>query len=106
MTDLRHDDAGGETLAQYAWTYDDAYRVSTFASSQDGSVTYGYDGLGQVTSADYDYQTDESYGYDDAGNRLNYTVGDHNRILSDGTYTYAYDEEGNRTKRTEIATGA
>ena len=26
--------------------------------------------------------------------------------MSDGTYTYTYDSEGNRTSRTNIATGA
>jgi RHS repeat-associated protein len=34
-----------------------------------------------------------------------YTTGDHNRLLSDGTYNYEYDAEGNRTRRTEIVTG-
>jgi len=35
------------------------------------------------------------------GNRTNpgYVIGDGNRLLSDGTYTYAYDEDGNRTAR-------
>ena len=32
-------------------------------------------------------------------------MGLNNRLLSDGTYTYEYDGEGNRTKRTETATG-
>lgn len=34
-----------------------------------------------------------------------YVTGDHNRLLSDGTYSYTYDEEGNRTTRTNIVTG-
>jgi RHS repeat-associated protein len=33
------------------------------------------------------------------------TVGYHNRILNDGTSTYMYDLEGNRTSKTDIATG-
>ena len=33
-------------------------------------------------------------------------TGAYNRLLSDGTYNYEYDAEGNRTKRTDIATGA
>jgi major membrane immunogen (membrane-anchored lipoprotein) len=28
-----------------------------------------------------------------------------NQLLSDGTYSYTYDGEGNRTRRNEIATG-
>jgi hypothetical protein len=47
---------------------------------------------------DHDYQTDESYGHDAAGNRTNtgYTTGDNNRLTSDGTFNYTYDDEGSR----------
>jgi RHS repeat-associated protein len=47
----------------------------------------------------------EGYTYDKNGNRSNtgYVTGSGNRLLSDGVYTYAYDAEGNRTKRTKIA---
>src|SRR5207249_3598140 len=34
-----------------------------------------------------------------------FVTGTNNLVLSDGTHTYEYDAEGNRTKRTEIATG-
>ena len=59
---------------------------------------------GQLTAADYDYQSDESYQYDANGNRLTaggstYTTGTNNQLLSDGTYRYLYDAEGNRTHR-------
>ncbi|MCP4543953.1 MAG: DUF5103 domain-containing protein [Chloroflexi bacterium] len=51
--------------------------------------------------------TDESHSYDDAGNRTNtgYTTGDHNRLTADGTYTYQYDANGNRTVRTKVSDG-
>jgi len=56
------------------------------------------------------------YAYDSNGNRLQNLDADaaleqtsangtDNRLQSDGTYRYEYDREGNRTKRTEIATG-
>lgn len=50
-------------------------------------------------------QTDESYGYDAAGNRTNtgYTTGDNNRLTSDGTFNYTYDDEGSRETRTRIS---
>ncbi|MEX2170787.1 MAG: hypothetical protein WD851_15830 [Pirellulales bacterium] len=35
------------------------------------SVTYAYDDRGQLILADYSTQTDESYAYDDNGNRTN-----------------------------------
>jgi len=34
-----------------------------------------------------------------------YQTGANNRLLADGTYNYSYDDEGNRTYRTNIATG-
>jgi RHS repeat-associated protein len=53
--------------------------------------------------------TVENYSFDATGNRTNNGAdsasGTHNRLQSDGTYTYQYDNEGNQTSRTEIATG-
>jgi RHS repeat-associated protein len=48
-----------------------------------------------------------NYSYDKNGNRLNsgYQHTDQNRLTTDGVYSYDYDNEGNRTKRTEISTG-
>ena len=44
--------------------------------------------------------------YDDNGNRTNtgYATGDHNRLTADGTYTYAYDNEGNIISKTDTST--
>ena len=100
LTDLAHT-KGANTLAGYSWTYDSSGGVTQFDSVTDGTVDYTYDDANQLTGADYDYQTDESYSYDANGNRTNigYSTGDDNRLLSDGTYTYLYDAEGNRTAR-------
>ena len=45
--------------------------------------------------------------YDSNGNRANpgYVTGPDNELLSDGTYTYQYDADGNQIERTDIATG-
>ena len=50
---------------------------------------------------------DESFSFDANGNRTmaGYATGTNNRLTTDGTYNFEYDAEGNRTKRTEIATG-
>lgn len=60
-----------------------------------------------MTAADHNYQDDEDYQYDANGNPTDpgFVIGDYNRLESDGTFNYEYDLEGNRTKRTEIATG-
>jgi RHS repeat-associated protein len=55
---------------------------------------------------DYSFQTDESYTYDDNGNRTNagYVMGVNNRLLEDNKFRYEYDVVGNRTKRTDKLT--
>jgi RHS repeat-associated protein len=77
-------------------------------SCPDGASDFNYDNVNQVTSADHSSQSDENYVYDENGNRTSsgYQTGPYNRMLSDGSFDYEYDAEGNRTKRTEIATGA
>jgi RHS repeat-associated protein len=102
LTDLIH-----VGVATYGWVYDQANRITQF-TSPDGVANYSYDDRDQLVSADYDYQSDESYSYDGTGNRTNagYVTGTNNQLLSDGTYNYdVYDGEGNRLRRTEIATG-
>lgn len=65
---------------------------------------YTYDEVDQVTNVDYTglgMPPDETHSYDGVGNRTDtgYVTGDHNRLLSDGTYAYSYDADGNRTAR-------
>jgi RHS repeat-associated protein len=84
-------------------------------TSVDGTANYSYDPTGQLTGATYSSSNPqslipnpESYSYDFNGNRTNtgYVTGPDNELLSDGTYNYAYDADGNRIERTNIATGA
>ncbi|ELS01708.1 hypothetical protein Xen7305DRAFT_00014130 [Xenococcus sp. PCC 7305] len=76
LTDLVHQSQSA-VIAAYSWVHDQGNRITSFTSN-DGVANYEYDDLGQIIDADYDYQADESYSYDD---------------------------NGNRTKRIEIATG-
>jgi RHS repeat-associated protein len=54
----------------------------------------------------------EDYAYDGEGNRTAshlsavYSSNDHNQLLEDDTYTYAYDAKGNRVSRTAKGSGA
>jgi RHS repeat-associated protein len=97
---------GGNTLASYGLTYDNANRIIQSAGT-DGTQDYSYDSTNQLTTANHTTQTDEAYSYDANGNRTSggASTGTNNQLLTDGTYNYEYDGEGNRTKRTEIGTG-
>ncbi len=105
LIDLTHKQ-GARNLAAYTFDYDVANRISKF-TSVDGTSDYSYDSTNQLTATNHSFQTDEAYSYDANGNRINtgYQNGTDNRLLSDGKYNYEYDFEGNRTKRTEIASG-
>jgi RHS repeat-associated protein len=98
---------GANTIASYDYTFDDADKLSKTASSTDGTSNYNYDATNQLTGATHGNQADEAYQYDANGNRINagYQTGANNQLLNDGTYTYEYDGEGNRTRRVETATG-
>ena len=107
LTGISHKNEASLTVASYNYSYDNGSRISQIGSV-DGTTDYNYDGTNQLTGANYSSsQTDEAYSYDANGNRTNsgYTTGLNNQLLSDGIYNYQYDDEGNRIKRTEVATG-
>ncbi len=106
LSGISHKNAANVAVNSYNYQYDTGSRISQI-SSVDGVVNYNYDSINQLTGANYSTQTDEAYSYDANGNRTNsgYQTGVNNQLLSDGIYNYTYDDEGNRIKRTEIATG-
>ncbi|MHB0961459.1 MAG: RHS repeat-associated core domain-containing protein [Pirellulaceae bacterium] len=112
LTALTHSNTT-DTVAFYNFTYDSASRI-TRIEDIDGVTDYAYDTRDQLVGADHSDagNPDETYEYDANGNRISsslhgdgYVTGPGNRLLSDGTYDYAYDHEGNMILRTEIATG-
>jgi RHS repeat-associated protein len=113
LTAMTHS-KGASVFADYDWAFDEANRMTRFESLIDGAADHTNDDTDQLTAAEYTAGAglpttppDEQYVYDENGNRINngYTVGLNNQLLSDGTHTYTYNEEGNRTSRTDIATG-
>jgi RHS repeat-associated protein len=104
VTTIDHKRAGTSLFTAYSYTYDRMDRI-TGITSADGTVAYTYDKTSQLTAADYSYQTDETFTWDANGNPSggSNTVGTNNRLTSDGTYNYTYDDEGNLTKRTKIS---
>ena len=121
LTDISHRNPVDALLNSYVFAYDSASRI-TRINDIDGVTNYVYDQRDQLTAANHAdaLNPDESYSYDATGNRTashrngtGYVVGDgvagtidNNRQTSDGSYTYAYDAEGNLITRTRIAGGA
>jgi RHS repeat-associated protein len=99
---VQYRNGGGGSLANYTYTYDAAGRLTT--ETIDGANrTYTFDADNQLTS---DNGT-ATYTYDANGNRTNggNVTGTGNRLTTDGTWNFLYDQEGNVVQKTRIATG-
>ncbi|UUO05343.1 hypothetical protein M4951_18415 [Blastopirellula sp. J2-11] len=111
LVSLSYIDGSFNTLAGYTWSYDAANRqtgLTVYGYSAENAA-YSYDDTDQLTGADRSgTSADESYTYDENGNRIDGSkvIGAGNQILSDGTYNYTYDDEGNITRKTNIADGS
>ncbi len=104
LTGITQTNGANVTIGTSSYIIDDLDRLKT--ETVDGQIrTIGYDSIDQVKTVTG--SNSEAYTYDLNGNRINagYTIDPDNRLRSDGTYNYLYDAEGNRTKRTEMATG-
>jgi RHS repeat-associated protein len=98
LTEITHKpSAPGSAAIPYGYTFDAASRISTFTTPE-GPSTLALDATDQLKSASL---TKESYSYDNTGNRTGtgLVTGKGNRLLSDSTYRYGYDAEGNRTTK-------
>jgi RHS repeat-associated protein len=102
MQNRKHRDATDTVFSNTTYTYDKANRLETEVVN--GTTTsFTYDLTDQLTGATGGRT--ESYGYDLNGNRntTGYVTGTGNRMTSDGTWTYVYDDAGNITKKTKGA---
>ena len=102
LTGIEHKDSSGAVIATDSYVLDDLDRVKT-QTLNGAPSTIGYDNTDQVLSVTG--SNTEGYTYDLNGNRINtgYVTVSGNRLLSDGTYSYDYDPEGNRKSRTKIS---
>ncbi len=80
----------------------------TSLTDRRGSQTFGYDNLDRLTSASHPLLgTAQSFTYDPVGNRT--TAGNvtnaGNQLTADATHSYQYDDNGNLTRKTLLATG-
>jgi RHS repeat-associated protein len=96
---------GTDPLAGYEYAYDVGSRITSIDSYIDGLTEYDYDATSQLIGADHTGISDETYTYDENGNRTmsGYSTTDNNQLTTDGVYNYTYDDEGNRSRRTKIS---
>jgi RHS repeat-associated protein len=106
LTQLIHSDSNGVPIAQYAYSYNLAGWL-THETDNGQASDYTYDPTGQLLSATHANQPSEQKTYDLNGNPTgnNIVLGPNNEVISDGTFRYQYDNEGNLIQKTDIATG-
>ncbi|MFO0700129.1 MAG: lipid II-degrading bacteriocin [Nitrospira sp.] len=108
VTNILHQlGASGPTINQAAYTYNGVGNRESLTDRR-GVQNFGYDNLDRLTSASHPLLgTAQSFAYDAVGNRT--TVGNvtnvGNQLTADATHTYQYDDNGNLTRKTLLATG-
>lgn len=88
----------------YSYTYDKMDNI-TAKNTEAGNYAYGYDDLYRLNDVKKDTNQTEAYTYDPVGNRLtsatatNWTYNQNNELQSYNGTTYQYDANGNTTQR-------
>ena len=107
-TEIVHKDGSGNVLADYQYAYNADDLVSQ--QTENGvNTTFTYDADSQLTGVSGTGSGGPAgYNYDAAGNRTggNNTVGPNNQLLSDGTWNYSYDANGNLIQKVGVTGGA
>ncbi len=121
LTALTHIQSG-TTLTDLVYEYGPDGQLTAILDQLDpsSSTFISYDALNRLIQVDEGVPVVdggmplpvEDYAYDEEGNRTAshlsalYSSNAHNQIKEDDSYTYAYDDRGNRITRTSKATGA
>ena len=80
----------------------------TSLTDRRGAQAFGYDNLDRLTSASHPLlATPQVFAYDPVGNRTagGSVVNAGNQLTADATHSYQYDDNGNLTRKTFLATG-
>jgi RHS repeat-associated protein len=93
-------------ISHYHYTYDPGNRLK-LTTGTDGNKAVDYSNDNQIKTVTTSTGTNEAYQFDTLGNRSTWSTDplDSRRLLNDGTYKYRYDDEGNLSAKTELATG-
>ena len=99
-----HRNSYNDVLAEYVFARDAAGQIISRTHHGESEI-FSYDLVGQLTMTDRSVGQDESFSFDDTGNRTTGTViGVGNQLLADEQYDYAYDGEGNLISRIDRGT--
>ena len=112
--------SGGTVLNSHTYQVNKAAQRTRQTRTDGGYVTYTFDNAGEVregltfTSSNASVPAENfKFGYNTAGNMVNrtnntsvttYTVNNLNQVTADGSYTYTYDGNGNRTSKPQTGT--
>jgi RHS repeat-associated protein len=102
LTTITHSSSQAGALATYVYAWNNASDLTSYTGPE-GNLTYTYDASRELIAVGG--ARTENYSYDLNGNRTmtGYTTGTGNRLTGDGTYTYAYDAEGNQVSKTRLS---
>jgi RHS repeat-associated protein len=110
LTRLKHA-KGSNTLADFQYQLSVVNNITQMIDGA-GTHSYTYDSLDRLTGATHPTgQTNESYSYDDVGNRTashqgsSYSYQAFNRLVSANGTTFGYDTNGNEIAKTDSAGG-
>jgi RHS repeat-associated protein len=94
------------TISNYHYDYDAGNRL-TIKNGTDGNSVIDYGKDNQLKSVDNSSRADEVYNFNALGIRNNWSTvtGDSRQVQNDGKFEYKYDDEGNLTRKTELASG-
>ena len=107
LTRLTHA-KGANTLADFQYQFNAVNNITQMTDSA-GANNYTYDPLDRLTAATHPNQTNETYTYDDVGNRTashqgsSYTYQAFNRLVTANGASFGYDANGNLTSKTDAS---
>ena len=108
MTNILHQIVSNATqINQAAYAYNPVGNRTSLTDRR-GAQAFGYDTLDRLTSANHPLlATPQTFAYDAVGNRTTggSVVNTGNQLTVDATHSYQYDDNGNLTRKTLLATG-
>jgi RHS repeat-associated protein len=108
VTNILHQlTATSAQINQAAYAYNPVGNRTSLTDRR-GPQSFGYDNLDRLTSASHPLlATPQAFAYDPVGNRTTagHVTNAGNQLTADSTHSYQYDDNGNLTRKTLLATG-